>query len=263
MSQKAAQWVGEEEKVLAPGDDEKILQKARDVIQENARRVYDAPSKGLLWGWEVAGYIWTKAIASGAFLLPFLATVFGFARVPGSVQWFGLAAALLFLLITTALLVKDLDKPSRFLYVLLRPQWRSWLVRGGYALVLYGGCLTFLGITAALNWQQLTLFLFWISAALAVITAAYTAFLFAQAKGRDFWQSPTLAMHMLMHALLAGAAVFGLATVFLETAVEWQQFVTRTLLIGLIINLGIVLIELIIPHPDTRRQTHRADHCPG
>jgi len=196
ISQNTAQWVGNDEKVLVPGDDEKILQKARDVIQENTRRVYDAPSKGSLWGWEVAAYIWTKAIASGAFLVPFIASVFGFTRVSGNVQWLGLTIALLFLLFTTVLLVKDLDKPTRFLYVLLRPHWRSWLVRGGYALVLYGGCLTFLTVTAALNLQGITLILFWASAALAVITAVYTAFLFAQAKGRDFWQSPTLALHM-------------------------------------------------------------------
>lgn len=249
ISQTSAQWIGDAEKVLAPGDDEKILQKARDVIQENARRVYDAPSKGALWGWEVAAYIWTKAIASGAFLLPFIASIFEFTRVRGNVQWFGLATALLFLMFTTALLVKDLDKPARFLYVLLRPQWRSWLVRGGYALALYGGSLTFLGVTAALNLQTIPLILYWMSAMLAIITAVYTAFLFAQAKGRDFWQSPTLMLHMLVHALLAGAASFGLATVFLETAVEWQQFVTRALMVSLAINLLIVLIELITPHP--------------
>lgn len=249
IAQNSGSWVGDEEKVLVPGDDEKTLQKARDVIQENTRRVYDAPSKGSLWGWEVAAYIWTKAIASGAFLLPFVASIFGFAPVTGNVQWFGLATALLFLILTTALLVKDLDQPARFLYVLLRPHWRSWLVRGGYALALYGGCLTFLAVTAALNLQEITLILFWANAALAVITAVYTAFLFAQAKGRDFWQSPTLALHMLVHALLAGAAVFGVATSFLDTSMDWQQFVSRALMVALAINLVIVLVELITPHP--------------
>jgi Fe-S-cluster-containing dehydrogenase component/formate-dependent nitrite reductase membrane component NrfD len=249
ISQNTEQWMGDDEKVLAPGDDEKILQKARDVIQENARRVYDAPSKGSLWGWEVAGYIWTKAIASGAFVIPFIASAFGFARVPGNVQWFGMAAALLFLLFTTVLLVKDLDQPTRFLYVLLRPHWRSWLVRGGYALVLYGGSLTLLGIAIALNLQKLTFVLFWANAALAIITAVYTAFLFAQAKGRDFWQSPTLALHMLVHAILAGAALFGMAISVLDSPPEWQQFILKTLAITLAINLVIVLVELVTPHP--------------
>src|SRR5690348_7902629 len=34
------------------------------------KRVYDGPSKGVLWGWEVSAYVWTKAIAAGAFLVP-------------------------------------------------------------------------------------------------------------------------------------------------------------------------------------------------
>jgi hypothetical protein len=42
----------------------------------------------------------------------------------------------------------------------------------------------------------------------ALGTAVYTAFLFGQAKGRDLWQSPLLAPHLVVQALLAGAAVF-------------------------------------------------------
>ena len=37
---------------------------ATTVRAPKARRVYDAPSKGVLWGWEVAGYILTKAMAA-------------------------------------------------------------------------------------------------------------------------------------------------------------------------------------------------------
>src|SRR5690606_24819234 len=43
------------------------------------RRAYDQPDKGIQWGWEVAAYIVTKAVAAGtalvcalAFLLPML-----------------------------------------------------------------------------------------------------------------------------------------------------------------------------------------------
>jgi Ni/Fe-hydrogenase subunit HybB-like protein len=39
-----------------------------------------------------------------------------------------------------------------------------------------------------------------------VLTAAYTGYLFAQAKARDLWQSPLLAPHLLVQAALAGAA---------------------------------------------------------
>jgi Ni/Fe-hydrogenase subunit HybB-like protein len=40
-----------------------------------------------------------------------------------------------------------------------------------------------------------------------VATAVYTAYLFAQARARDLWQSPLLAPHMLLQATLLGAAV--------------------------------------------------------
>ena len=44
--------------------------------------------------------------------------------------------------------------------------------------------------------------------AAAVATAVYTAFLFGQSKGRDLWQSPLLAPHLVIQALVAGAALF-------------------------------------------------------
>ena len=42
--------------------------------------------------------------------------------------------------------------------------------------------------------------------ALAVMTAIYTAYLFAQAKARDMWQNPLLPPHLLVQALLVGSA---------------------------------------------------------
>ncbi len=46
------------------------------------------------------------------------------------------------------------------------------------------------------------------TALLAALTALYTAFLFGQSKGRDLWQSPLLAPHLVVQALVAGAALF-------------------------------------------------------
>jgi len=39
-----------------------------DLMLGKPRRVYDAPDKGVLWGWEVLASIFTKAIATGTFL---------------------------------------------------------------------------------------------------------------------------------------------------------------------------------------------------
>ena len=214
----------------------------------SARRVYDAPDKGVLWGNDVAAYVWTKAVSAGAFLLPFAASAFGLSVDP-VLAWAGCTIALTFLLATTILLVGDLTQPKRFLYVLLRPQWKSWLVLGGYALTLYGLALT---LWAAAMWTGRTEtaeVIGWITAVLAVLTAVYTAFLFAQAKGRDFWQSPTLVLHMLLHAVLAGAAVFALALLFGMSGEAWTAFVRVTLIVAVILNLLVIAAEMLTPHP--------------
>ena len=243
--------------VLIPrgGDEKKMYQKALEVLKENARRVYDAPNKGVLWDWKVSAYVWTKAIAAGALLIPFLARTLNVATVSPAVEWFGLATSMVFLLLTTYLLVKDLDQPKRFLYVMLRPQWKSWLVRGGYALAFYGGTLTLLGVSLLFDWPGLRLPLLWLNAILAVITAVYTAFLFAQAKGRDFWQSPILPLHMLVHAFMAGAAVFSLLAFAIAGDENWPAFLRTVLAAGLVLNLIVLVSELMTPHPTADAKT--------
>jgi Ni/Fe-hydrogenase subunit HybB-like protein len=49
-----------------------------------------------------------------------------------------------------------------------------------------------------------------------VAAACYTAYLFAQAKARDLWQSPLLLPHLVVQAVLAGAAV-------MLPFAEWQS----------------------------------------
>ncbi len=238
-------------RVLVPtvGDDKKNLEKAADVVQETAARTYDAPGKGVLWGWEVSAYVWTKAISTGAFLAPFLATVFGFAQLTEMMRWAGLATAIIFLLLTTGLLIKDLDKPARFAYILLRPQWRSWLVRGGYAITFYGIFLIWHGLAIASDWHSVLSLTGWASAVFAIITAIYTAFLFAQASGRDFWQSPTLSLHMLLHAMMAGAAIFCIGALFSAPETAWHEYLTRLVYCTSAFNLLVTALELATKHP--------------
>ena len=213
-----------------------------------ARRVYDAPDKGVLWGNDVAAYVWTKAVSAGAFLFLFAAYVLGLTVDP-FLAWTGGTVAMTFLLATTILLVGDLTQPKRFLYVLLRPQWKSWLVLGGYALTLYGLALTLWAAAMLTGRTEAAEIIGWITAALAVITAVYTAFLFAQAKGRDFWQSPTLVLHMLLHAVLAGAAVFAVALLFVASGEGWSSFIRNTLLVAIVLNLLVIASEMLTPHP--------------
>lgn len=226
------------------------------MMGQEARRYYDAPDKGILWGREVWGYVWTKAIATGAFLVPFLAWIFGKSDALSIGDWWMSAGlSLTFLILTTALLVRDLDQPFRFIYVLLRPQWRSWLVKGGYALTLYGGLLSIWALSMWFGWQQLQTVIMAVTAAFAVIAAVYTAFLFAQAKGRDFWQSPTLSLHMLAHSLMAGAAAFLIAALFLEMSAEWFLFLKNMLYGAIAANAVILLLELGTTHPSADAAT--------
>ena len=113
--------------------------------------------------------------------------------------------ALAFLAVTGVLLIADLKHPLRFYLIFTRHHWRSWLVRGSFILGGYGGVVA-LYLAAALagstepgrSWAASGL-------PLAVAAAVYTAYLFAQAKARDMWQSPLLAPHLAVQAALAGA----------------------------------------------------------
>jgi Fe-S-cluster-containing dehydrogenase component len=159
------------------------------------------------WGGKVSAYLWTKSLAAGAFIVPALLSLldpWSTALTAGP----ALASAF-FLTVTGGLLIWDLRQPRRFLWTLTRPQWRSWLTRGSYIIAAYGALLA-LHVLAGLGFLPwpLARSLTALTILLAAATAVYTAFLFGQSKGRDLWQSPLLAPHLLVQALLAGAALF-------------------------------------------------------
>jgi formate-dependent nitrite reductase membrane component NrfD len=170
-----------------------------------ARRVYDqGQSHTDTWGFRVAAYLWTKSIAAG---IPLMACIASAAA--GSLRFtlMEIVLSILFLTVTTVLLISDLKKPSRFHWILLRPQWRSWLTRGAFVLIGFAGLLSadlFFGYL--IRMPSVFRILFPLTAAFAFGSAVYSAFLFAQAKGRDFWQSPLFGVHLAVMAVLAGAA---------------------------------------------------------
>ncbi len=213
---------------------------------QQGRRVYSIPDKGIMWGWEVPAYVTTKAIAAGTYVLGMAMYWLGISTKP-LLLYSALGISLVFLLLTTVLLIKDLDQPKRFLYVLFRPQWRSWLVRGGYALSLFGGLLSLQLVATYFSWQSLLQGLMLPGVLLTVVVAIYTAFLFAQARGRDFWQSPMLPIHMLVHSVMGGAAA--LAVLEALSLLSLGGIPVQVLAIGLLANIVAVGIELIMPHP--------------
>jgi Fe-S-cluster-containing dehydrogenase component len=177
----------------------------------DARVVLNVDHK-LHWGWKVSSYLVTKGIAAGTCLwAPFLAidAAAGFAR-----DYLPELFALLFLTITTILLVADLKRPKLFLTILLRPNTRSWLVKGSWVLMAFGtvtsaalaarGLFAFTG-TPALG--TLATVLRFINLPAAAMAAAYTAFLFAQCEGRDLWQRTNVLLpHLMVQALCIGGA---------------------------------------------------------
>ena len=159
------------------------------------------------WDWKVSLYTWTKGIAAGAYLVPLLLVLFGYLR-PESTIWVWVAPVLAgaFLALTGLLLILDLEHPERFHLIFTRPQWRSWLVKGAFIIAAYTLVLALHFIASwagAVSWHR------WLMVPglpLSVLTAVYTAYLFAQAKARDMWQNPLLPPHLLVQALLLGAA---------------------------------------------------------
>lgn len=235
----------------ATGDElnEKGSSKSIDLLLGKSRRVYDVANKGIMWGWEVSAYVWTKAISAGVLLFLFIATMLNTSMIQSHHVWMSIFIGLVFLGATGLLLVKDLDRPDRFLYVLLRPQWNSWLVKGGYGITAYGGLLTLLALVYFFEWTSLWTIVMGLTAIAATFVAIYTAFLFAQAKGRDFWQSPTLAIHMFVHSVMAGASIFAVSGMVLEMSSDLQSTVIKVLMIAISINLITLAAEMFTPHP--------------
>ncbi len=193
---------------------------AMATAEAKARTTYDVTHERP-WGWKVSTYLWTKSISAGAFLLAAIAMGFGF--VPNSFLFDSVAplVALVFLGTTLALLVMDLKRPERFLFILLRPQWRSWLVLGGYILGVYGALLMAWLLIPFMRWQAFADAIMWAGAGFAILAAIYSAFLFKQARGRVFWNSLLTPWHLLAQAIIAGAAallIFGSLSALLLNA---------------------------------------------
>ena len=158
------------------------------------------------WDWRVSLYTWTKGIAAGAWLVAVVLALAGsLAWTDPLVRWAAPALAGGFLAATGGLLIWDLEHPGRFLFIFTKPQWRSWLVRGGFVIAGYGTVLGVYVLGAVRGDSDLMRLAAFPGIPLAVMTAVYTAYLFAQSKARDLWQNPLLPPHMAVQAVLAGA----------------------------------------------------------
>jgi len=177
-----------------------------------ARTTYDVDHRPL-WGATVSAYLFTKSLAAGLFLVVALLGLFGRSAIDPRGSMILAAGALVFLGVTSILLVADLARPERFLFVLLRANWSSWLARGSPVLAAYGAVLA-IWIAAALAGRLSgpgSAALTATTAILAALVACYTGWLFGQAKGRVLWMRRGLWAHLIVQAVIAGSALALLA----------------------------------------------------
>ena len=163
---------------------------------KQARTVYDIP-KARPWGNHIAAYMVTKALAAGALIVASIAP-FGGTLDAVIAGW----VSLVFTVLTLLLLIGDLHQPSRFFYLLIMPNTKSWLVRGGWVLTAHMG----LSAVYAFGFGHKLLVL--PSVGVALMTSIYTAFLFRQARGRELWcEDAWLPLVLGVQAAAAASAV--------------------------------------------------------
>lgn len=161
------------------------------------------------WGGKITGYLFTKSLAAGLFLV--LALLLAGGAAPGPWTAGALAAgSLAFLAATTGMLIADLKRPERFFTILTRPNWSSWLTRGSFVLLAFG--LAPAAVLAALAGGASPRGAAVVAATglgvpLAALAAGYTGWLFAQARGRVLWMRRGLAWHFMIQAAVAGAGL--------------------------------------------------------
>jgi Fe-S-cluster-containing dehydrogenase component/formate-dependent nitrite reductase membrane component NrfD len=227
----------------------------------DAQLVYDTPKNSAPWGWKVSTYLGTKSLGAGVMIVAALAlALYGLNGPIGGAMnaLFGIGAAVtggFFITVTLLLLVADLKRPDRALFLVTKANPTSWLVWGGYILGVFGLIeaawfgAALLGLLDGLRWLLIPAALFGIAA------AGYSAFLFGQAEGRDFWQNPLLLPILLAQAVLAGAAALGLLALALNPGNVISTFLARILLIAIVLHVTLVLWEIYGLHSNSHVAT--------
>ncbi len=209
------------------------------------------------WGWRVTTYLWTKGVGAGALLIVCGALTRG-VELEELTTLVAPALAATGTGITGLLLIWDLKRPDRVLYIITKRNPTSWLYKGALVLGAYGavaGCWLGVGVAERLGLiaptaaRSIRRWLRWAAAPGGALTAGYTAFLFGQAEGRDLWQSPQLLGHLLVQAAVGGSGALLAASVCLDLGRESRRWLTRAFVGASVANLGMLAAEYTTPHP--------------
>jgi Fe-S-cluster-containing dehydrogenase component/formate-dependent nitrite reductase membrane component NrfD len=242
---------------IAPATDSRFIAPT----DNNAHVVYEPPKNSAKWGSKVSAYLWTKSIGAGVMIIAALAlALYGLHGItPLMNALLGIGAPVIggaFIAATLVLLIVDLKRPDRFLYLVTKANPTSWLVWGGVILAIFGllqaawfilGVINqaATGVTGALIGLLIPTGLFGLAA------AGYTAFLFGQAEGRDFWQSPLLLPILIVQAVLAGSAALGLLSWAIGPFSAIGEFLTIVLLIAIVVHTLLIMIEAFGAHANS------------
>ncbi|MDE3135050.1 MAG: polysulfide reductase NrfD [Acidobacteriota bacterium] len=210
------------------------------------REVYDVAHPAP-WGPMIGAYLWTKSIAAGALVVAAVLAAWGGGTEPTSLtNVICPLIALVALAVTGALLIFDLKRPERFFYLLTKPNFKSWLVIGAWILMAYGA-LGFLWLVLGFFTGTVPGVLAWLAAAFGVASACYSAFLFAQARGRDLWQSPIFLWHLFAQAWVAGSGAILIAAVAMGGANGFIRHTEIVLLVSVTASVAMILLEAALP----------------
>jgi Ni/Fe-hydrogenase subunit HybB-like protein len=214
---------------------------------------YDVPHEKP-WGLDMALYLLTKGIATGTLLVCALLLFAGDRSL--LITTIGPAISLIFLLVTTGLLIADLERPERFYFILMRPNWHSWMVWGTYFLVAQGIVTALWLADAIFDAGRALPWLVWPAVLASLLTTGYTGFLFAQGLARDLWQGPQSVADLLAQAAVEGAAVLMLASIVPgASSPRIMPALAAILGAAMLVHLGLIVFEnVLMPSPTRHHQ---------
>ncbi|HYT67383.1 MAG TPA: NrfD/PsrC family molybdoenzyme membrane anchor subunit [Vicinamibacterales bacterium] len=211
---------------------------------------YDIPH-GKPWGVDMVLYLFMKAVSTGAMLLG--AILWRLGHDGPLVTLVAPAISTVFIALTSAVLVFDLERPERFYYILTRSNWRSWMVWGAWFLAGHGIVSGLWLLAGWFGWTGGLTMLAVPAIVFAVLATTYTGFLFAQGLGRDLWQGPHAAVHLIAQSGAAGAASLLIAALFVPdvpaTARQWLGWVLAG---SLLAHVVILVFENVLTPSATR-----------
>jgi len=227
------------------------------VAEHMVQTAYTAQHK-VNWHWELPSYLVTKSIAGGIFMLLSLGSMFNLFSFDSATFLTAGFTAMVFMLATVILLIKDLSQPKRFLNILLRPQWKSWVARGAYIMVTFTAvaglwwlleAFTFWNILPADFAAGIRTVAGWIVFPFALGVVIYTAFLLGQAEGRDMWQSNLLPFQLLAQSAMVASGVFFTLNLFVDFPANLTALLTALFPASIAINLLLTFAGKLNSHP--------------